>query len=159
MRVDIDLVADAASMIWGDRTGGSSTLADVPGRGVRLLLNAAGDVVGIEVLGWSQRAGDPANVGVRVTASAEVLAPNDPLAAALNHPGPAIPAVTAAGRPVDENQSPMLTLREAAEQIGQDRSWISRQLNAGKLRGRKIGNEWWTTHEWIQDYIDRHRAS
>lgn len=36
MNVTIDLVADAASVVWGDRARGAGKVVDVPGRGVRL---------------------------------------------------------------------------------------------------------------------------
>ena len=150
MKVSIDLVADAASLVWGERTGGS-TGVDVPGRGVRLMLSAAGDVVGVEVLGWSQRATDPSDVVVRITGVADVLDDDDPLAMALA--ASAAPVTTRDGRPADDSGQPMVSVREAAARIGKDRSWITRQLNSGTLRGRKIGNEWWTTDQWIEDYL------
>ena len=150
MKVSIDLVADAASLVWGERTGGS-TGVDVPGRGVRLMLSDVGDVVGVEVLGWSQRTTDPSDVTVRVTGVADVLDDDAPLARALA--APASPVTTRGGRPVDDTGQPMVSVREAAARIGKDRSWITRQLNAGTLRGRKIGSEWWTTDRWIEDYL------
>lgn len=153
MNVTIDLVADAASMVWGDRAKGASKVVDVPGRGVRLLLSAAGDVVGVEVLGWSGRTADPAEVAVRVAGVAEVLDESDPLTAALAElqDAPDLPA----GKPVDELGQPMLGVREAAELIGKDRSWIIRQLNSGALRGRKLGSEWWIARAWAIEYRDR----
>lgn len=153
MNVTIDLVADAASMVWGDRSKGASKLVDVPGKGVRLLLSAAGDVVGVEVLGWSGRTADPSEVAVRVAGVAEVLNESDPLAAALAEleTAPDVPA----GKPVDEHGQPMLGVREAAELIGKDRSWITRQLNSGALRGRKLGSEWWIARNWAIEYRDR----
>ncbi|SDP33640.1 hypothetical protein SAMN04515671_3776 [Nakamurella panacisegetis] len=153
MNVTIDLVADAASMVWGERAKGASQVVDVPGRGVRLLLSAAGDVVGVEVLGWSQRTADPSEVAVRVAGVAEILDDSDPLAVALAEldAAPQVPV----GKPVDEHGQPMLGVREAAELIGKDRSWIIRQLNAGALRGRKIGSEWWIAKDWAIEYRDR----
>jgi len=152
MNVTIDLVADAAAFVWGERAKGASTTTDVPGRGVRLMLSAAGDVVGIEVLGWSGRTADPSEVAVRVAGVADVLTDDDPLALALAG-GLITPISTSsAGRPIDEAGQPMITAREAARIIGRDRSWITRQLHAGVLRGRKIGNEWWTTAVWAQEY-------
>ncbi len=153
MNVTLDLVADAASMVWGDRAKGASKVVDVPGRGVRLLLSAAGDVVGVEVLGWSARTADPSEVAVRVVGVAEVLDVSDPLALALAELE-AVPAVSV-GKPVDERGQPMLGVREVAELLGKDRSWIIRQLNSGALRGRKIGSEWWIAQDWAIDYRDR----
>ncbi len=46
----------------------------------------------------------------------------------------------------------VITVRVAAQIIGREQSWITRQLNAGALRGRKIGNEWWTTRDWALEY-------
>lgn len=83
MNVTIDLVADAAAFVWGDRAKGTNTTADVHGRGVRLMLSAGGDVVGIEALGWSQRTTEPPEVAVRVAGVADVLTEDDPLAQAL----------------------------------------------------------------------------
>ncbi len=157
MNVTIDLVADAASMVWGDRAKGASQVVDVPGKGVRLLLSVAGDVVGVEVLGWTGRTADPADVAVRVAGVAEVLDDDDPLAAALAELA-TIPAVSA-GKPVAEDGQVMLSVREAAELIGKERSWITRQLNSGALRGRKIGSEWWIARPWALEYRDRAPAS
>jgi len=157
MKVTIDLVADAAAFVWGERAKGASTTAEVPGRGVRLMLSAAGDVVGIEVLGWSARTADPSEVAVRVAGVADVLAEDDPLARALAGGLTAPVSTSSAGRPVDDGGQPMITVREAAQIIGRERSWITRQLHAGALRGRKIGNEWWTTRDWALHY--RHTRS
>jgi len=91
------------------------------------MLSAAGDVVGIEVLGWSERTADPSEVAVRVAGVADVLAEDDPLARALAG-GLTVPVSTSsAGRPVDDAGQPMITVREAAEIIGRERSWITRQ--------------------------------
>ncbi len=35
----------------------------------------------------------------------------------------------------------MITVREAAQTIGRERPWLTRQLHAGALRGGKIGND------------------
>lgn len=123
---------------------------------MRLLLSAAGDVVGVEVLGWSSRTADPSEVAVRVAGVAEVL-DEDPLAAALAEldAAPDVPA----GKPVDEHGQPMLGVRAAAELIGKDRSWIIRQLNSGALRGRKVGSEWWIARDWAIEYRDRTPAA
>ena len=156
MNVNIDLVADVAAMVWGERAKGASKAVDVPGRGVRLLLSAAGDVVGVEVLGWSERSANPAEVAVRVASVAEVISDDDPLALALaTAPAGPVP-FTHAGRPADDDGKPMLNVREAAELIGKERSWITRQLNSGALRGRKVGNEWWTTLAWVNTYKAGH---
>ena len=154
MKLEIDLVADAATFVWGDRAEGRSTVTEVPGRGARLLLNAAGDVVGVEVLGWSYRTADPSDVQVRVIGVGEVLEDDDSLALALTAPASEI-VTTPAGRPVDEAGMPMFSAPEAAAIIGQERSWISRQLNTGRLRGRKVGRQWWVTQQWIDDYRQR----
>ncbi|MHB8339638.1 MAG: hypothetical protein ACYDB7_00460 [Mycobacteriales bacterium] len=52
---------------------------------MRLLLNAAGDVIGFEVLGWTCRTDAPANVEVSVRAqdSGEILNAEDPIVRAL----------------------------------------------------------------------------
>jgi len=59
--------------------------------------------------------------------------------------------------PIDDAGQPMITVRAAAQIIGRERSWITRQLHAGALRGGKIGNEWWTTRDWALQY--RHTRS
>jgi len=156
MNITIDLVADAAAMLWGTRGKGMSHTVDVPGRGVRLFLSSTGDVVGVEVLGWSQRTADPAEVAVRVTGAAEIVDESDPLAQALAALSVGGPKVDFAGRPLDDSGQPMMNVKEASAVIGRERSWITRQLNAGALRGRKIGNEWWTTQEWAAAYIAAH---
>lgn len=43
--------------------------------------------------------------------------------------------------PIDDAEQPMITVREAAQTIGRERPWITRQLHAGALRGGKIGND------------------
>jgi hypothetical protein len=43
--------------------------------------------------------------------------------------------------PIDDAGHPMITVRAAAQLIGRERSWITRQLHAGALHGGKIGNE------------------
>ncbi len=43
--------------------------------------------------------------------------------------------------PIDDAGQPMITVRQAAQLIGRERSWITRQLHVGALRGGKIGNE------------------
>lgn len=160
MNVTIDLAADAAMMVWGQRARGRSVVVDVPGKGVRLLLNDAGDVVGVEVLGWTERAGAPAEVALHVdgATAADVLAEDDPLALALSTAATDV-APTGAGRPLDEQGQPMISVREASELTGKERSWLTRQLNAGKLRGRKVGSEWWTTSAWCEDYTRGRRPA
>ncbi len=43
--------------------------------------------------------------------------------------------------PIDDAGQPMITVRQAAQTIGRERPWITRQLHAGARRGRKIGND------------------
>ena len=96
---------------------------------------------------------------MKVAGVAEVLDETDPLAVALAALE-AVPApVGVAGRPVDERGAPMLNAREAAERIGKDRSWITRQLNSGSLRGRKVGSEWWIAQAWADAYIARRQEA
>lgn len=72
MKVDIDLAADAAAIQWAQRAPGRSKLFSQPGgRGVRLYFSDAGDVVGMEVLGWSKRTDTPTDVQVVVHSSDE----------------------------------------------------------------------------------------
>ncbi len=157
MKVDIDLVSDAATLQWAPRTSGASRLVNTHGRGVRLLLNEAGDVVGVEVLGWSRRTHEPADVQVHIHTgeSAEVAPDDDPLVVALNA---AQTHTDLSGRPLEAGVA-MLSLAEAAAALELERSWLSRELNAGRLRGRKIGREWWTTREWLGEYRARRAAT
>jgi len=86
MRVEIDQTADAASIQWAPRVSTQSQVVGRPGgRSVRLFFNAAGDVVGLEVLGWSQRATTPAEVQVVVhpTHAGEILEADHPLTRTL----------------------------------------------------------------------------
>jgi len=55
--------------------------------------------------------------------------------------------------PIDGAGQPMITVRQAAQTIGRERPWITRQLHAGALRGGKIGND----RDWALDY--RHTRS
>lgn len=83
--VSIDLAADAATISWGERAPGRSEYVERGGKGVRLLLDAAGDVVGIEVLGWSHRTADPREGAVNVSAQlGEELGPDHPLVRLLS---------------------------------------------------------------------------
>ncbi len=152
MRIEIDPVADAAAFEWAPRVPGASQVVSRPdGRGVRLFFNDTGDVVGLEVLGWSHRAETPQEVRVVVHSAqpGEVLAGEHPLARALSD-APAL-ATDDQHRPLHEGQ-PMLTLAEAASRIGRERSWVSREMAAGRLRALKIGRAWWTAPEWVGAY-------
>lgn len=153
MRIEIDPVADAAAIEWAPRAPGASQVVARPnGRGVRLFFNDTGDVVGLEVLGWSHRTETPHEVRVVVhpAQTGEVLPGEHPLARALSD----APALTTDDqhRPLQEGQ-PMLTLAEAAARIGRERSWVSRQMAAGRLRALKIGRAWWTAPEWVEAHI------
>jgi hypothetical protein len=53
----------------------------------------------------------------------------------------------------------MISLGEAVRALKLERSWLSRELNAGRLRGQKIGREWWTTRDWLQQYRERRAAA
>jgi len=153
MRVDIDLVADALSVGWGRRGRASSQVIGRPGRqGARVLYSERGDVVGFEVLGWSTRAQDPTEVAVSVHAasSAEVLSVDDELAKAL---AAATVETDQEHRPI-QNGQPMITLAEAALLIGRERSWLSREMTAGRLLALKIGRTWWTSRSWVDAYLD-----
>ena len=162
MRVDIDLVADALSVGWGRRGRASSQVIGRPGRqGARVHYNDGGDVVGFEVLGWSTRAEDPTEVAVSVHAesSAEVLSFDDELVKAL---AAATVETDQEHRPL-QNGQPMITLAEAALLIGKERSWLSREMTAGRLLALKIGRTWWTSQSWVDAYLEgrltRSRAS
>lgn len=152
MKIEIDPVADAAAFEWAPRAPGTSQVVSRPdGRGVRLFFNDIGDVVGLEVLGWSHRAETPQEVRVVVHPSqaGKVLPGEHPLARALSD----APALTTDDqhRPLHENR-PMLTLAQAASRIGRERSWVSREMAAGRLRALKIGRAWWTSLEWVDAY-------
>jgi hypothetical protein len=157
VRIEIDPAADAAAIEWAPRAPGTSQVVARPGaRGVRLFFDAAGDVVGLEVLGWSRRAETPQEVRVVVhTQRGEALAGDHPLARALSE-APAV-ATDDRHRPLHEGR-PMLTLAEAAARVGRERSWVSREMAAGRLRALKIGRGWWTAPGWIDEY-ERARAS
>jgi hypothetical protein len=157
MKVDIDLVADALSVQWAPRARAASQIVGRPGRpGVRVHFNEAGDVVGFEALGWSRRTEDPTGVEVVVHAgdSVETLAGDHPLARALA--GTNL-ETDADHRPMHDG-APMITLAEAARMVGRERSWLSREMGAGRLQALKIGRTWWTSPDWVERYINgRHR--
>lgn len=110
--------------------------------------NEAGDIVGFEVLGWSQRTEDPTDVAVAVHAadSSKTLPTDHPFAVALAGPGV---ETDAEHRPTHDGQ-PMITPGEAARLIGKERSWLSREMSAGRLRAMKIGGTWWTSSDWVE---------
>jgi hypothetical protein len=152
VRIEIDPAADATAIQWAPRARGQSQVVARPGaRGVRLYFDAAGDVVGLEVLGWSRRAETPQEVCVAVRpGGGDALADSHPLAQALSE---------ASGVATDDRHRPlhagrtMLTLTEAAERVGRERSWVSREMAAGRLRALKVGRSWWTVGTWIDDYL------
>lgn len=159
MQIAIDPRADALDIRWGAPAPGQSmVVGDVLKGGVRLYRDDTGAVVGLEVLFWSRRTEAPQDVQVTVYSSeaAEVVPDDHPLARALLS-GAAGSAVETdhEGRPVHEG-TPMLSLAEAAARIGRERSWIARELAAGRLRGRKIGREWWTLPAWVDAYVAEH---
>lgn len=152
MKVNIDLAADALSVEWATRARATSQIVGQPGRpGARVHFNEAGDVVGFEVLGWSQRTEDPTDVAVAVHAadSSDTLPADHPLAKAL---GRSSVETDAEHRPMHDGQ-PMITLAEAARVIGKERSWLSREMSAGRLHAMKIGRTWWTSTEWVESYL------
>jgi hypothetical protein len=81
MNIDIDQAADAVLISWAPRAPGRSVVGTFGGKSVRLLLNDANDVVGIEVLGWSTRTEQPLALTVNVTtgADSEILGAQHPL--------------------------------------------------------------------------------
>jgi hypothetical protein len=100
MRVEIDQTADAASIQWAPRARAASQVVGRPGgRGVRLYFNDAGDVVGLEVLGWSTRTDTPAEVQVVVQPSqaGELLDGEHALARGLGDEQNPIPAGATVG--------------------------------------------------------------
>jgi hypothetical protein len=159
MKVDIDLAADAVSVAWAPRARAHSQVVGQPGRaGARMYFNESGDVVGFEILGWSHRTDDPTDVAVMVhTAdSAETLSKRHSLAQALSRPSI---ETDASHRPIQDGE-PMITLAEATELTGRERSWLSREMKSGNLRALKIGRTWWTSRSWIDSYMqgrDRRR--
>lgn len=158
MKVDIDLAADVLSVEWAARSRAASQLVGRPGRpGARVHFNEAGDVVGFEVLGWSQRTEDPTDVAVAVHAadSADTLAADHPLVEAL---GSSSVETDAEHRPIHDGE-PMITLAEAARLIGKERSWLSREMSAGRLRAMKIGRTWWTSSDWVESYLNGRNRS
>jgi hypothetical protein len=91
MRVEIDQTADAASIQWAPRARAESQVVGRPeGRGVRLYFDEAGDVVGLEVLGWSQRTASPAEVQVVVhpAPAGDLLPADDALSRELSQDAP-----------------------------------------------------------------------
>jgi len=67
------------------------------------MLSSTGDVVGVEVLGWSQRTQAPAEVAVRIVGVADVLDDDDPLAQALLA-GTNTSSVDVSGRPEHDGE-------------------------------------------------------
>jgi hypothetical protein len=150
MKVSIDLAADAAKMQWAPRARGRSYVVEVDGRGVRLLQNEQGDVVGVEVLGWSTRSEVIASVEVAVVGleQAEVLDGDSDFGQQLLAKDL---AMDEDGRPLHEGR-PMLSLTEAAKILELDRSWVSREVSKGRLESLRVGSQAWTTEQWVAAY-------
>ncbi len=152
MKVDIDLVADAASIEWAPRARGLSQIIRKGNRpGVRVHFNEVGDVVGLEVLGWSRRTDAPTDVDVKLHGldSPQTLGADHSLVRALKESGL---ETDVQNRPI-QGGKPMLSLPEAARLTGKERSWLSREMASGRLQAMKIGRSWWTSQEWIQSYM------
>jgi hypothetical protein len=150
MRVSIDLAADVAKMQWAPRARGRSQVVNVEGRGVRLLQNEQGDVVGVEILGWSARADVIASVEVAVSGleQAEVLDDESPLGRQMLATDL---STDEEGRPLHDGL-PMLSLSDAARILELDRSWVSREASKGRLESLRVGTQAWTTERWVAAY-------
>lgn len=137
MILTIDLVADAVSMAWRAAKRLQQSRRNL-GKGLRLLLCAVGDVVGLEILGLGRARLRTVRSGSLDGRVAEVLNDDDSPAVALAEfeAAPAAPA----GRPVDEHGAEIIGVRDAAALIANHRFWITRQLNPGSLRRRKVGS-------------------
>src|SRR3989344_4690419 len=51
----------------------------------------------------------------------------------------------------------LLSINDAAKAVpGYSQDYLSLRIRQGKLRGKKIGRNWYTTLEWIQEYVEDH---
>ena len=60
-------------------------------------------------------------------------------------------------KPNHENlKESFISLAEASRSSPYSRDYLSFLVRKGKLKARKIGRDWFTTREWVEDYIQRH---
>ena len=52
-----------------------------------------------------------------------------------------------------------ISLAEAAKLTNYSQDYISLLCRRGKMKGEKLGRNWFTTKEWLDDYINRTNGS
>lgn len=55
--------------------------------------------------------------------------------------------------PKEEDVNQWMSTKEAAKYTGYSRAHIRRLLIDGKVKGRKLGRDWFTTKEALNDYL------
>ena len=50
-----------------------------------------------------------------------------------------------------------LSLSEASSRTGLNEATLRRQAMKGKLHAQKVGRNWATTQEWLEEYLAKHR--
>lgn len=54
-----------------------------------------------------------------------------------------------------ESNNNLISLREAAEYTRYSQEYLNLRIRQGKLKGVKIGRNWATTREWMDEYVER----
>lgn len=55
-----------------------------------------------------------------------------------------------------ESLEDLLSLSEAGRLSGLSPHTLAQQAERGRLRARKVGGTWITTHQWLEEYLVKH---
>lgn len=60
---------------------------------------------------------------------------------------------------MDNKNSELIPLAKAAKLTNYSQEYISLLCRRGKIKGKKLGRNWFTTKEWVDDYINKTNGS
>ena len=60
---------------------------------------------------------------------------------------------------MSDQNTKYIPLAEAAKLTNYSQDYISLLCRRGKMKGEKLGRNWFTTKEWIDDYINKTNGS
>lgn len=56
-----------------------------------------------------------------------------------------------------ENKEKLISLFEAAKHSPYDQEYLSLRARNGRLKAQKVGRKWYTTREWLNEYISENK--
>lgn len=59
--------------------------------------------------------------------------------------------------PLDDHGQPCLTLEQIVEALPYRHEFVLRAIISGRLKGFRIGAQWWTTAAWVRQYQQKVR--